>query len=455
MVETVVGLIAHFDRLVQQGQLSIDEAKQRAAVAIRALRYEGDHYFWINDLQPRMIMHPLNPELEGKDVSTYTDSAGLAVFAEIVGICRRLGEGAIKYTWPKSATGKPAAQISYVKLYKPWQWIVGSGFYLDDIFAHVGIIRNLAIGMLFFMIIASIPLFLWVSRSISRPISRAIADLTAIASQMTAASNQVSVTSQVLAQASSEQAASIQETSASLEEMASMTKQNSDNAYQADQLMKDAHQVVAQANQSMLQLTSSMGDISSASKQTSTIIKTIDEIAFQTNLLALNAAVEAARAGEAGAGFAVVADEVRGLAIRAAEAAKDTAALIEETVHKIEDGVALVGRTNKNFSDVADKSTKVATLVAEIASASREQAQGIDQVNRAVADMDKVVQQNAANAEESAASSEDLSSDAKRMKEVVDELAIVVGGYARKQTDLSCLAQWGETLWGSKKGQAA
>jgi len=452
-VEAVVSLIAHYDRLAQQGQLSLDEAKQRAVAAIRELRYEGDQYFWVNDMQPRIIMHPFSPELEGKDVSTYTDPEGLAVFAEIVGICRRQGEGSLRYIWPKPSTGKPAPKVSYVKLYKPWQWIVGSGISLDDVFSHVGVIRNLAIGMLFFMAFASVPLFLWVSRSISRPINKAIDGLTAIANQMTTASNQVSTTSQVLAQASSEQAASIQETSASLEEMASMTKQNSDNAQQADQLMKEAHQVVAQANQSMLQLTTSMGDISNSSKQTSTIVKTIDEIAFQTNLLALNAAVEAARAGEAGAGFAVVADEVRSLAIRAAEAAKDTAALIEETVQKIEDGGALVSRTNKNFSEVAEKSTKVATLVAEIASASREQAQGIDQVNGAVADMDKVVQQNAANAEESAASSEDLSSDAKRMKEVVYELASVVGGHARQQTALASLAQWGRKLLGTNDAQ--
>ena len=171
-----------------------------------------------------------------------------------------------------------------------------------------------------------------------------------------------------------------------------------------------------------------MSDISKASEETSKIIKTIDEIAFQTNLLALNAAVEAARAGEAGAGFAVVADEVRNLAMRAADAAKNTAGLIEDTVSKINHGSEIVTKTNDAFSKVAESSSKVGELVGEIAAASKEQSDGISQVNTAVAEMDKVVQQNAANAEESASASEEMNAQAEQMKGFVNELVTLISG---------------------------
>ncbi|HQN17662.1 MAG TPA: methyl-accepting chemotaxis protein, partial [Syntrophobacteraceae bacterium] len=221
--------------------------------------------------------------------------------------------------------------------------------------------------------------------------------------------------------------ASLEETSSALEEVTSMTKQNADNAIQANRLMMESSTIVNQANQTMADLTTSMNEISRASEETQKIIKTIDEIAFQTNLLALNAAVEAARAGEAGAGFAVVADEVRNLAMRAAEAAKNTAALIEGTVRKIKEGNQLVEKTNQDFQQVSASVTKSGELVGEIAAASQEQAQGIGEVNTAVAEMDKVVQQNAANAEESAAAAEEMNAQAEQMKEYVGELVKLVG----------------------------
>jgi methyl-accepting chemotaxis protein len=192
--------------------------------------------------------------------------------------------------------------------------------------------------------------------------------------------------------------------------------------------MKQSNQVVEQANDSMSELTTAMGQIFEASEETSKIIKTIDEIAFQTNLLALNAAVEAARAGEAGAGFAVVADEVRNLAIRSADAAKQTANLIEDTVKKANGGTELVTKTNEAFSEVASSTAKVGGLVSEIATASVEQSEGIGQVNQAVTDMDNVVQQNAAVAEESASAVEELKAQAEQMRTFVGLLVSVIQG---------------------------
>ncbi|WP_028314088.1 methyl-accepting chemotaxis protein [Desulfatibacillum aliphaticivorans] len=293
--------------------------------------------------------------------------------------------------------------------------------------ASLVMIVGLAIGLCVAIFAA-----LFITRGLIQVLGKISADLDEGAEQVASASGQVSSSSQSLAEGASEQAASLEETSSSLEEMSSMTKQNAENADQADKLMRDANQVVAVANQSMEDLTVSMGEISKASEETSKIIKTIDEIAFQTNLLALNAAVEAARAGEAGAGFAVVADEVRNLAMRAAEAAKNTADLIETTVKRVGDGGEIVTRTNEAFSQVAESSRKVGELVGEISAASNEQAQGIEQVNKAVSEMDKVTQQNAANAEESASASEELNAQAEVMKSSVEELLALVGGAGSK-----------------------
>lgn len=285
-----------------------------------------------------------------------------------------------------------------------------------------GITGIIAVGIVFLM--------LFFARSITRPLSHIITDLSSESEKIASASGEVSSTSQSLAEGASEQAASIEETLASLEEMSSMTKQNADNSAHADSLMKEANEVIVEANGSMTDLSQSMDEISKSSEETSKIIKTIDEIAFQTNLLALNAAVEAARAGEAGAGFAVVADEVRNLALRAAEAAKNTAELIEGTVKRVNDGTELVQKTNTEFTKVAGSATKVGELISEITTASNEQAQGIYEVNKAVTEIGKVTQHNAANAEETAAASEEMDTQAEEMKRLVDNLAAIVGGKA-------------------------
>ena len=271
-----------------------------------------------------------------------------------------------------------------------------------------------------------------ISRRISQKLVQVITGIESGADEVASASGQLSSASQQLAAGSSEQAASIEETSASLEEMAAMTKQNADNSNAARTKMTEAKGVVDRVDRHMNDMAAAKDEISKSSEETGKIIKTIDEIAFQTNLLALNAAVEAARAGEAGAGFAVVADEVRNLAMRAAEAASSTSGLIENTIQSVQNGSDLTQSTRDAFKLNMEIAAKVGELVDELAAASNEQAQGIEQVNVAVTEMDKVVQSNAANAEESASASEEMSAQAQQMKAMVADLVSVVGGSRNK-----------------------
>ncbi len=296
--------------------------------------------------------------------------------------------------------------------------------------------NTLAVGGTVLGFMTALGLGLALSFSISRALRRIIAGLSEGADQVATAAGEISAASQTLASGAAQQAAGVEETSASVEEMSSMTRRNAENAGQADRLMQEATGLVDQANSAMESLTASITDISKASEETGKIIKTIDEIAFQTNLLALNAAVEAARAGAAGAGFAVVADEVRNLAKRAADAAKSTADLIEGTVKSVKAGAHTVGETVGSFDAITAQTAKVSGLIAEIAAASTEQAQGIAQVNASVTDIDKITQQNAANAEESAAAAEQMSAQSEQMKSMVGELAAMVeGGGAHGQDD--------------------
>lgn len=266
------------------------------------------------------------------------------------------------------------------------------------------------------------------TRSLTSLLRRLIDSLTQSAAQVDSAASQVSQSSQTMAEGASEQASSLEETSASLEEMSSMTTQNADNAERCNALMVDAKQVVDGMSKATSDMLTAIREIKKSSDETVRIIKTIDEIAFQTNLLALNAAVEAARAGDAGKGFAVVAEEVRNLAQRSAEAAKNTSSLLEGSKGSSDNGVRVAERVSESLGQTVENISRVAELVQAITLASRQQATGIEQINVAISQMDKVTQSNAASSEEAASASEELSAQAKELTDMVATLAQLVGG---------------------------
>lgn len=288
-------------------------------------------------------------------------------------------------------------------------------------------IKSTNIGIAVIGIVTALILAFFMVRQLMILITNSVNSVSEGAEQVASASNQISSSSQQLAEGAQEQAASVEEITSSLTQIKATIEQNSENAREADMLGKDANEAAKMGYEHIQELSNSMIEINDSSRKISNIIKTIDEIAFQTNLLALNAAVEAARAGEHGLGFAVVAEEVRNLARRSAEAAKDTANIIEKSIDDVRKGNQITEQTNKAFIEILDKVKKTGDIVGEIAIASKEQATGINQLSEAMSQVDSVTQVIASNSEESAAASEEMSAQAVTMKTTISELADIFG----------------------------
>jgi methyl-accepting chemotaxis protein len=462
-VETASGVIDYYHDLAAKGTMPEPEAKQKALDTIKGMRYGGNEYFWVNDFQPIMLMHPIKPELNGTSVSQNKDANGKYLFADMTELAKNKGGGFVFYMWPKPGSDKPVGKVSYVKGFAPWGWLVGSGVYIDTVDATIWArVVNFTVSAL---ILAAILFVIGytLARSMLRQlgeepdyaagVTRAIAegDLTgqinlkhgdqssllfSIKTMRDSIANivgQVRTGTDAIASASSEiaqgnmdlssrtesQASSLEETASSMEALTDTVRQNADSARQANDLAQSATVVAERGGAVVSQVVETMGSINESSKKIFDIISVIDGIAFQTNILALNAAVEAARAGEQGRGFAVVATEVRNLAQRSASAAKEIKELIGDSVDKVAAGSKLVDHAGETMNEVVDSIKRVTGIMAEITEASREQTSGIEQVNQAIGAMDDVTQQNAALVEEAAAAAGAMQDQATSLAQVV------------------------------------
>ncbi|MBN1402945.1 MAG: Cache 3/Cache 2 fusion domain-containing protein [Opitutales bacterium] len=379
----------------------------------------------------------LNNSRDDQNVLGMKDANGRPVIKEMIEAVEKADKGAVinySYDW-KNGSEPLRSKIAILTYYEPWDWMIGVSTYEDDFMANViemheentrSIISSIVLALVF-AIISCLGIG-YVIRRVVRKIELITSGLRTGAHETGNAARDVSRSSEDLASGANEQASAIEETTATINELTAQTHANAESANTARDLIIETGSLVDDADVKMRDLNDSMKEIANVSAQTQKIVKTIDEIAFQTNILALNAAVEAARAGEAGAGFAVVANEVRNLAQRSAEAARTTNQLIHDSTDRINSGCVLADNANDAFSRVREKTSKVAELITQIAEASDDQQLGHDQIEKAIGEMNSVVQRNAATAEESAAASEELFAQSEQLLASVNELNVVIMG---------------------------
>ena len=487
VVDVAYTVLAEIHLQVDRGLATDAEAKTRAIESLKGLRYNKDDYFWINDLTPTMVMHPFKPELDGKDLRENKDPNGKRLFVEMARVCSANGEGSVDYMWPKPGFESPVPKISYVKLFKPWGWIVGSGIYVEDVEAQIESLRIGIAGGAVAALVLSTLLGIIVGRLIRKPlrevaaqmanadlntefhsdlaneigelqrafdgfvqsIRHALMQVKEASLAVASASAEISSNTDEMAAGAQEQTSQATEVASAMEEMTKTITENSRNAAGAEETAKHARAAAEEGGRLVQETVEGMKGISKvvnmsagivkelgkSSEQIGAIITVIDEIADQTNLLALNAAIEAARAGDQGRGFAVVADEVKKLAERTTNATEDIAGMIKkiqkdtaEAVHSMGDGA---DRVNKGF----DLASRAGASLREIVETSQK-----------VSDM---VAQIAAAGEQQSTASEQISKNVEAISTVTGQTAESTAQIAKAAEDLNRLTEKLHSLVGT------
>lgn len=467
-VETAHGVVALFHAQEQAGVLTGDQARQSARQAIATLRYGSSGYFWINDMQARMVVHPIQSKLDGQDVSGMRDPNGMAIFLAFVDTVRQHGEGMVRYQWPKPGQEAPADKLSYVKGFAPWGWVIGSGLYIDDLQARM--YGQLVLDSL--IITASLLVAAYLFTSFYRVINGGLletrrhlkamteGDLTTTprpwgndepaelmhdlkamqeslrhmvqrvrhsSKEIVHSTGDIATGMADLSSRTERAAVSLEQSAASMEQITATVTHTLANTETAVQVARQNAEIASEGGRVMGEVVSTMEEIRSASARIGEIISTLDGISLQTNLLALNAAVEAARAGEQGRGFAVVAGEVRLLAQRSTQEAREIRGLIANSVTQVETGMAVVRKAGAAIGAIVDSSRQVNELLEGITASAREQNIGITQIGQAVHELDRATQHNAALVEETASASAAMRDQAQVLFEAVAQFQLPAG----------------------------
>ncbi|CAN0619996.1 methyl-accepting chemotaxis protein [Burkholderia multivorans] len=468
LVQQAYGIAGHFHRLAQQGRLSDADARAQALTVLADLRYGTDGYVAINDSHSVIVMNPFLPKMNGKDASGMKDREGNPIFPKLVAAGNQPGGGFAVFLGRKPGSDVRADKANYVMRFAPWDWYIATGVYMDDVerVFYANLVRwlvattILGIGSTLVMrfVLRNIRDMLGGEMEVAVDVARRMSEgnlaanvpvsdralpslmlaletmrdgIVEMVSRVQAGAENISVGAQEIASGNSDlshrterQAAALVQTASSMDEMTANVKHNAESAEHAAQLASEAADVATRGSQVVDGVVQTMGEITSSSRQIGNIIGVIDGIAFQTNILALNAAVEAARAGGQGRGFAVVASEVRSLAQRSAVAARDIRALIDASTQAVEAGAEQVSNAGTTMSDIVRSVARVHAILDEISRASREQSAGIEQVNRAVGEMDQVTQQNAALVEQAAAAAHSLRDQVASLRDAIGHFTL-------------------------------
>ncbi len=486
IIEVAYSIVADYDSLVQKGELTIQEAQQRAIANIKSIRYKDKDYVWINDMHPTMIMHPMKPEMNGQDISDFKDPNGKKLFVEMVNACNEKGEGFVDYQWPKPGAVKPVPKISFVKLYKPWGWVMGSGIYVDDVAAEIADMRkNVAAftgvgAMIIIVIVYGISVLITrplkagvifadrlakgdftvpdlnikskdeagtlagalneTKNELGRLLGSAMGEVSGTATQVASASEELSATvhqmtrrldeqtkrSAQVATASTEMSQTVVDIARNASEIAASAAGTLKTAETGEGVVRQTVSEVRMISDSVARSAEGITALGERSKQIFEIVDVIKDIADQTNLLALNAAIEAARAGEQGRGFAVVADEVRKLAEKTTKATAEVGEMIG----------AIQNETDRAVHAMNESQSRVEKGV----SLSTEAGEALRKILESVRGLQSMVQQIASATEEMSTVSDSISSDIEMIADVSKEASGGASQIEEASNDLAKLS---------------
>ncbi|SDL91994.1 methyl-accepting chemotaxis protein [Pseudomonas indica] len=493
VVESAAGILRYYHGLEQAGGLSREDAQKQAMELIRGLRYDKDDYFWINDLAPRMVMHPTNPKLEGQDLSGIKDPDGKALFNEMVRVAKSQGAGMVDYRWPKPGSSDPVPKISYVELFQPWGWIIGSGVYVDDLQAEFRQQALKATGVGIAIVVVMALLLGVIVRSITRPLQEAVHamadiasgegdltrnldpqgqdELSALASHFNAFtdklrrviqqslqaagtldqaarslggvagdalqhSQQQSQQMELVATAINEVTYGVQDVAKNAEHAASEVRAAEEQARHGQQNIDTSLRQIDQLSATIDQAVQVIQSLAQESTQIGSVLEVIRSIAEQTNLLALNAAIEAARAGEQGRGFAVVADEVRLLAQRTQQSTAEIHSMIERlqtnseaAVKVIHDSSRASQATVEQASQAGESLTQIAQALRNLSGLNASIASATLQQAHVVEDINQNVTQAAGLAHNNALAAEQSSSASQNLNQLAEQLNRLLGQF--------------------------